>query len=200
MFYRKDKKILGDLKQDVDFGMLFSNVIMFFIILTSGTVLYNAGIHRIDTVEQAAMALRPLAGDSAYLLFAIGIIGTGLLAIPVLCGCLSYIVTETFGWEKGLNKKFHQAKAFYSITIISLLLGLMMNYVGISPIKALLWSAILYGITATVLILIILNIGNNKEVMGEFTNSKKSNILGYTAFALMSVAALTLIYLELFDK
>jgi NRAMP (natural resistance-associated macrophage protein)-like metal ion transporter len=195
-----DKKILGDLKQDVDFGMLFSNVIMFFIILTSGTVLYNAGIHRIDSVEQAAMALRPLAGDSAYLLFAVGIIGTGLLAIPVLCGCLSYIVTETFGWEKGLNKKFHQAKAFYTITIISLLLGLMMNYVGISPIQALLWSAILYGITAPVLILIILNIGNNKEVMGEFTNNRKSNILGYTAFVLMSVAALTLIYLELFDK
>ncbi len=195
-----DKKILGDLKHDVDFGMLFSNVIMFFIILTSGTVLYNAGIHRIDTVEQAARALRPLAGDSAYLLFAIGIIGTGLLAIPVLCGCLSYIVTETFGWEKGLNKKFHQAKAFYSITIVSLLLGLMMNYIGISPIQALLWSAILYGITAPVLILIILNIGNNKEVMGEFTNNRKSNILGYTAFALMSVAALTLIYLELFDK
>jgi Mn2+/Fe2+ NRAMP family transporter len=119
-----DKKILGDLKQDVDFGMLFSNVIMFFIILTSGTVLFNAGIHRIETVEQAATALRPLAGDSAYLLFAIGIIGTGLLAIPVLCGCLSYIVTETFGWEKGLNKKFHQAKAFYSITIISLVTGL----------------------------------------------------------------------------
>jgi Mn2+/Fe2+ NRAMP family transporter len=120
-----DKKILGDMKQDVDFGMLFSNVIMFFIILTSGTVLFNAGIHKIETVEQAAIALKPLAGDSAYLLFAIGIIGTGLLAIPVLCGCLSYIVTETFGWEKGLNKKFHQAKAFYSITIISLLLGLI---------------------------------------------------------------------------
>jgi Mn2+/Fe2+ NRAMP family transporter len=95
-----DKKILGDLKQDVDFGMLFSNVIMFFIILTSGTVLFNAGIHRIETVEQAATALRPLAGDSAYLLFAIGIIGTGLLAIPVLCGCLSYIVTETLAGKR----------------------------------------------------------------------------------------------------
>jgi NRAMP (natural resistance-associated macrophage protein)-like metal ion transporter len=195
-----DKVVLDDLKQDVNFGMLFSNVIMFFIILTSGTVLFNAGIHRIETVEQAALSLRPLAGDSAYLLFAMGVIGTGLLAIPVLCGCLSYIVTETFGWEKGLNKKFHQAKAFYSITIISLLLGLMMNYVEISPIQALLWSAILYGITAPVLILIILNIANNKEVMGEFTNDKKSNILGYTAFGLMSVAALTLIYLEIFDK
>ena len=195
-----DKMVLDDLKQDVNFGMLFSNVIMFFIILTSGTVLFNAGINKIDTVEQAALSLRPLAGDSAYLLFAIGIIGTGLLAIPVLCGCLSYIVSETFGWEKGLNKKFHQAKAFYSITIISLLLGLLMNYVGISPVQALLWSAILYGITAPVLILIILNIANNKEVMGEFTNNKKSNFLGYTAFTLMSVAALTLIYLQFSDK
>ncbi len=195
-----DKKILGDMKQDVDFGMLFSNVIMFFIILTSGTVLFNAGINKIETVEQAAMALRPLAGDSAYLLFAVGIIGTGLLAIPVLCGCLSYIVTETFGWEKGLNKKFHQAKAFYSITIISLLLGLMMNYVGIPPIQALLWSAILYGLTAPVLILIILHIGNNKVVMGEFTNSKKSNFLGFTTFFIMTFAAVVLIYLEVFGK
>jgi NRAMP (natural resistance-associated macrophage protein)-like metal ion transporter len=195
-----DKMVLDDLKQDVNFGMLFSNVIMFFIILTSGTVLFNAGINKIETVEQAALSLRPLAGDSAYLLFAIGIIGTGLLAIPVLCGCLSYIVSETFGWEKGLNKKFHQAKAFYSITIISLLLGLLMNYVGISPVQALLWSAILYGITAPVLILIILNIANNKEVMGEFTNNNKSNFLGYTAFTLMSVAALTLIYLQFSGK
>ncbi len=195
-----DKKILGDMKQDVDFGMLFSNVIMFFIILTSGTVLFNAGINKIETVEQAAMALRPLAGDSAYLLFAVGIIGTGFLAIPVLCGCLSYIVTETFGWEKGLNKKFHQAKAFYSITIISLLLGLMMNYVGIPPIQALLWSAILYGLTAPVLILIILHIGNNKVVMGEFTNSKKSNFLGFTTFFIMTFAAVVLIYLEVFGK
>ena len=194
-----DKRILDEMKQDVDFGMLISNVVMFFIILTSGTVLFNAGIHRIETVEQAAMALRPLAGDSAYILFAVGVIGTGLLAIPVLCGCLSYIVSETFGWKKGLNKKFHQAKAFYSITAISLLLGLMMNYVGISPIRALIWSAILYGLTAPVLIIIILHIANNKEVMGEFTNNKRSNILGFTAFILMSIAAGTLVYLQFFN-
>ncbi len=194
-----DKRILDEMKQDVDFGMLISNVVMFFIILTSGTVLFNACIHRIETVEQAAMALRPLAGDSAYILFAVGVIGTGLLAIPVLCGCLSYIVSETFGWKKGLNKKFHQAKAFYSITAISLLLGLMMNYVGISPIRALIWSAILYGLTAPVLIIIILHIANNKEVMGEFTNNKRSNILGFTAFILMSIAAVTLVYLHVFD-
>lgn len=194
-----DKKILGDLMQDVDFGMLFSNIVMFFVILTSGTVLFNSGIHNIDTVEQAALALRPLAGDAAYLLFALGIIGTGLLAIPVLCGSLSYIITETFGWQRGLDKKFHQAKAFYMVAAISLILGLLMNIIGISPIKALLWSAILYGLTAPVLIAIILHIANNKNVMGDFTNSKRSNILGFTALILMSIAALILIYLQIFD-
>ena len=193
-----DKKILDEIKQDVDFGMLFSNAVMFFIILTSGTVLYNGGIHQIETVEQAAQALRPLAGDSAYLLFAVGVLGTGLLAIPVLCGALSYIVTETFGWQRGLDKKFHQAKAFYLITAVSLLLGLMMNYVGISPIKALIWSAILYGLTAPVMIAIILHIANNKSVMGEFTNNRLSNFLGYTALVLMSAAGLVLIYLQIF--
>jgi len=191
-----DKKILGDIKQDVDFGMLFSNIVMFFVILTSGTVLFNGGIHNIDTVEQAALALRPLAGDAAYLLFALGVIGTGLLAIPVLCGSLSYIITESFGWKQGLDKKFNQAKAFYVVAGISLVLGLLINYVGISPIKALLWSAILYGLTAPVLIAIILHIANNKEVMGDFTNNKRSNFLGFTALVLMTIAALVLIYLQ----
>lgn len=192
-----DKKILGELKQDVDFGMLFSNVVMFFVILTSGTVLFNSGIHNIDTVEQAALALRPLAGDAAYLLFALGVIGTGLLAIPVLCGSLSYIITESFGWKRGLDKKFQQAKAFYMVAGLSLILGLLINYIGISPIKALLWSAILYGLTAPVLIAIILHIANNKDVMGEFTNNRRSNFLGFTALILMSLAALALIYLQI---
>jgi NRAMP (natural resistance-associated macrophage protein)-like metal ion transporter len=194
-----DKKILDDIKQDVDFGMLFSNIVMFFVILTSGTVLFNGGIHNIETVEQAAMSLRPLAGDAAYLLFALGVIGTGLLAIPVLCGSLSYIITESFGWKRGLDKKFHQAKAFYVVAGMSLVLGLLINYVGISPIKALLWSAILYGLTAPVLIAIILHIANNKEVMGEFTNNKFSNLLGFAALILMTIAALALIYLQIFD-
>jgi Mn2+/Fe2+ NRAMP family transporter len=169
---------------------------MFFIILTAGTVLFNGGIHQIDTVEQAAQALKPLAGNAAYLLFAIGIIGTGLLAIPVLSGSLSYIITETFGWEQGLDKKFHEAKAFYLIIAVSLVLGLMMNYVGISPIKALIYSAILYGLTSPVLIAIILHISNNKKVMGEFTNGKISNFLGFSALTLMTVAAAILVYMQ----
>lgn len=191
-----NKKLLLDVKHDVDFGMFFSNLVMFFIILTTGTVLFNGGIHQIDTVEQAAEALKPLAGEFAYLLFAIGVIGTGLLAIPVLCGSLSYIVTETFGWEQGLDKKFHEAKAFYVIIAISLLLGLLMNYIGISPIKALIWSAILYGLTAPILIAIILHIANNKSIMGKFVNGKVSNILGFSTLILMTVAAVLLIYLQ----
>lgn len=192
-----NKKIINDMETDVDFGMSFSGVVMFFIILTTGTVLYQAGIHQIDTVEQAAAALKPLAGNFAYLLFAIGVIGTGLLAIPVLSGSLSYIITETFGWEQGLDKKFHEAKAFYIVMAISLILGLSLNYIGISPVKALIYTAILYGMTAPVLIAIILHISNNKKVMGEYTNSKKTNIFGFAAFIIMTAAAITLIYLQI---
>jgi NRAMP (natural resistance-associated macrophage protein)-like metal ion transporter len=192
-----NKKIIHDMKQDVDFGMSFSGVVMFFIILTTGTVLFKGGVHQIDTVEQAAAALKPLAGNFAYLLFAIGVIGTGLLAIPVLSGSLSYIITETFGWEQGLDKKFHEAKAFYIVMAISLVLGLSLNYIGISPVQALIYTAILYGLTAPVLIAIILHISNNKTVMGKFTNSRTSNILGFAALAIMTVAAVVLLYLQL---
>jgi NRAMP (natural resistance-associated macrophage protein)-like metal ion transporter len=191
-----NKRIISEMKIDVDSGMLFSNLIMFFIILTTGTVLFNGGIHKIDTVEQAAQALRPIAGNFAYLLFAVGVIGTGLLAIPVLSGSLSYIITETFGWKEGLNKKFQNAKAFYIIIAISLILGLMLNYIGLSPIKALIYSAILYGLTAPVLIAIILHISNNKKIMGEHTNGKRSNILGFGALILMTAAAVVLVYLQ----
>ena len=195
-----NKRVIDEMKKDVDFGMLFSNVVMFFLILTTGSVLFNGGIHQIDTVEQAAQALKPLAGNFAYLLFAVGVIGTGLLAIPVLSGSLSYIFTETFGWKQGLNKKFHQAKAFYIIIAISLILGLALNYMGLSPIKALIYSAILYGLTAPVLIAIILHISNNKKIMGKHTNGKMSNILGFAALTLMSVAAVVLVYMQLTEK
>jgi Mn2+/Fe2+ NRAMP family transporter len=195
-----DKTIMHDMKEDIDVGIVFSNLVMFFIILTGGTVLFNGGVHHIDTVEQAAQALKPLAGNSAYLLFAIGVIGTGLLAVPVLSGSLSYIITETFGWKEGLDKKFHEAKAFYVIIAISLLLGLSLNDIGISPIKALIYSAILYGLTAPVLIAIIMHIANNKKVMGKHTNGKISNILGFLALVLMTFAAVVLVYMQLSEK
>ena len=194
-----NKKIIHEMNQDVDFGMTVSGFVMYFIILTTGTVLYQGGIHQIDTVEQAAMALKPLAGNLAYLLFAIGVIGTGLIAIPVLSGSLSYIFTETFGWEQGLDKKFHQAKGFYTIIALSLLLGLSLNYVGISPMKALIYTAVLYGLTAPVLIANILHISNNKQIMGENVNDLKANIMGFAALIIMTLAAGTLIYMQIFD-
>ena len=191
-----NKRILDEMKIDVNLGMLFSNLVMFFIILTTGTVLYKAGIRHIETVEQAAEALEPLAGKLTYAIFAIGIIGTGLLAIPVLAGSQSYMLAETFGWKAGLDKKFPQAKGFYISIIISLLIGLSLDFIGISPIKALLYTAILYGMTAPVLIAIILHIGNNKKVMKEHTNSKLSNILGGVTLLLMIAAAIMLIYFQ----
>ncbi len=191
-----DKKNIHDMKNDVTAGMLFSNLVMWFIILTAGTVLFKGGIHQIDTVEQAAKALEPLAGKYAYWLFSIGVIGTGLLAIPVLSGSLSYIFCETFGWKEGLDNKFHEARPFYMIIAVSLIAGLSMNYLGINPVKALIYSAILYGLTAPVLIAIILHICNNKKVMKEFTNSTSSNIMGIATLLLMSFAAAALLYFQ----
>lgn len=191
-----DKKNISEMKNDVTVGMLFSNLVMWFIILTAGTVLFKGGIHQIDTVEQAAKALEPLAGKYAYWLFSIGVIGTGLLAIPVLSGSLSYIFCETFGWKEGLDNKFHEARPFYIIIAVSLIAGLSMNYLGINPVKALIYSAILYGLTAPVLIAIILHICNNKKVMKEFTNSRGSNILGIATLLLMTIAAIALLYFQ----
>ena len=191
-----DKRVIQKMEWDVDTGMLFSNIVMFFIILTTGTVLFKGGIHQIDTVEQAAKALQPLAGNLSYFLFAAGVIGTGFLAIPVLSGSLSYILSETFNWESGLDKKYYQAKPFYLVIILSLVIGLGINFIGISPVQALIYTAILYGITSPVLIAVILHISNNKKVMGKYTNGKLSNILGIITFILMSAAAGTLLYLQ----
>lgn len=191
-----NKRVLGDMKKDVNFGMLLSNSVMFFMILTAGSVLHKAGITRIDTVDQAAKALEPLTGKLTYLIFTLGILGTGMLAIPVLAGSQSYMLAETFGWEAGLDKKFTEAKPFYISIIISLIVGLSLDFIGISPIQSLVYTAILYGLTAPVLIAIILHIGNNKKIMGVHTNSRLSNVLGFFTFVLMTVAAVALVYFQ----
>jgi Mn2+/Fe2+ NRAMP family transporter len=190
-----DKRIIRDMNSDIKGGLLLTNVVFFFIILTAGSVLFNAGIHNVDTVDEAAQALKPLAGNFAYVLFALGVLGTGFLAIPVLAGSLSYMLAETFGWEEGLDKKFHQAKGFYVTLIISLLVGLGINFIGLSPVKALIYTAVLYGITAPVLIGLVLHICNNKKIMGDYVNKFWSNFLGGLTFILMVAAAGVLLYL-----
>ena len=191
-----DKKFMNEMKADVYFGMFFSNIVMFFIILTAGAVLFKAGIKQIDTVEQAAQALKPLAGEVSYFLFAIGVIGTGFLSIPVLSGSLSYILAETFNWSEGLDKKFHEAKGFYITIITSLVLGLSLEFLHITPIQSLIYTAILYGVSAPVLIAIILHISNNKKVMGGHTNNVISNFLGFLTLFLMTAAVIALLYLQ----
>jgi NRAMP (natural resistance-associated macrophage protein)-like metal ion transporter len=197
---KREKRLLHLLIQkmsiDVNLGMFLSNLIMFFTILATGTALYSHGIRNIDTVEQAAKALEPVAGKLSYLLFAVGIVGTGFLAIPVLSGSLSYIVTETFGLKGSLDKKFHQAKAFYAILIVSVLLGLSINYFGINPVDALLYTAVLYGVTCPVIIAIVLHIANNKSIMGDYTNRWLSNTLGGVCLLVMTAGACFLIYLQ----
>jgi len=188
-----DKRVIRAMETDVRWGMLLTNVVFFFIILATGTVLFHAGAHDITTVEQAAEALRPLAGDAAYVLFACGILGTGLLAIPVLAGSLSYMLAETFGWEEGLDRKFHEAKGFYLTMVVSIGLGLSLEYLGIGPIQALLWTAVLYGLTAPVLIALVLHICNQPGIMGDHVNSRVSNLLGALTFLLMTAAAIALV-------
>lgn len=191
-----DKLFLSKMKTDTYVGMLFSNLVMFFIILTTGIVLFGAGIHQIDTVEQAAKALEPLTGNAAYYFFAVGVIGTGFLAIPVLAGSLSYIVAETFNLKEGLENKFSQAPGFYLTLILSLIAGLSLDFLHISPIQALFYTAVLYGLTAPVMIFIVMHICNNPKVMGDSVNKKWSNITGGLTFILMSLAALALIYFQ----
>jgi Mn2+/Fe2+ NRAMP family transporter len=192
-----DKRIISEMKTDVRGGLVLTNVVFFFIILTTGTVLYNAGAHQISSVEDAARALKPLAGDFAYFLFALGVLGTGFIAIPVLAGSLSYMLAETFNWQEGLDKKFQEAKGFYITILISLFIGLMINAFGWNPIIALIYAAVLYGITAPVLIFLILHICNNKLIMGKYVNGFWINFFGITTFLVMSFASFMLIYLYL---
>lgn len=187
-----DKTDIKDMRYDTNIGMFFSNFVMYFIILATGSVLFRGGITNINTVQDAASALKPLAGNSAYLLFAIGVIGTGLLAIPVLAGSVSYMIAETFGWKEGLNTKWHESKGFYLIIAISIIIGFAINLLGIDPIKALIFTAVAYGVTAPVLIAIIMHICNNKKIMGDYTNKLHSNILGWITLIVMTVAAVAL--------
>lgn len=192
-----DKKIMNDMEDDVRGGLVITNLVFYFIILTTGTVLFNSGIHNINSVDEAAQALKPLAGNFAYALFALGVLGTGTLAIPVLGGSLSYMMAETFDWQEGLNKKFHEARGFYVTLIVSMVLGLLVLFLKINPITVLIYTAVLYGLTAPVLILLLLIICNNKKIMGQYVNTRWNNIVGVITLLVMTVAAVALMWFSI---
>jgi NRAMP (natural resistance-associated macrophage protein)-like metal ion transporter len=181
------------MRQDVWSGMLLSNLVMFFIIAACGATLFKNGIFHIQTAADAANALRPIAGDQAYLLFALGIIGTGMLAIPVLAGSASYCMSECFGWKTGLYRNLKQANAFYGIIIISTLIGVAINFIGIDPIKALVLSAVVNGLVAPIVLVLIVLISSNKSVMGDRVNHPLISAVGWILTAIMAIAGIATI-------
>ena len=189
------EKELQLLKTDTRIGMTFSNIITFFIIALAASTLFRAGIHNIETLRDAAEALKPLAGEYSYLLFTVGIISSGFLAIPVLAGSAAYVVAEVFGWSEGLNNNFGKAKQFYGVVIASAIIGLLIPLLGFHPVKALLYTSILYGIIAPILILMVIHMANNKKVVGEYTNSHALNVLGYTTFCIMTFFAVLIFFI-----
>jgi Mn2+/Fe2+ NRAMP family transporter len=189
-----NKHQLSEMRIDVWSGMLLSNVVMFFIIAACGALLFSNGVTNITSASQAAEALRPFAGDKSYWLFAVGIIGTGLLAIPVLAGSSSYAAAESFKWREGLYRKFNQAHAFYGILILSVFVGLGINFLHIDPIKALIYSAVANGIVAPLVLALIVIISSNKHIMGDWVNKKSTTWLGWGVTCLMMVAGAAAIW------
>lgn len=185
---------LNDLKIDTRIGMSFSNIITFFIIILAASTLFRAGFHNIDSLQDAALVLKPLAGEYAYLLFTVGIIGAGFLAIPVLAGSAAYVVAEVFGWSEGLNKSFAKAKEFYGIVITSTVIGLLIPLLGFHPVKALFYTSILYGVISPLLILMVIHMSNNKKIMGEHTNGPWLNFFGHVAFWVMTACAILIFF------
>ena len=175
-------------------GMLLSNLVMFFIIVVTGGTLFRNGITNIDTAADAAAALRPLAGDSAYLLFALGIFGVGLLGIPVLAGSASYAISEAFGWKEGLYRKLKEAYAFYGVILISMMIGVSLNFIGLDPIKALIYSAVANGLVAPIVMVLIVTLSSKKALMGDRVNSRLTKTLGWVATSLMIITGLATIY------
>jgi NRAMP (natural resistance-associated macrophage protein)-like metal ion transporter len=182
------------MRVDVWTGMFLSNLVMFFIIAVCGWVLFPHGITNITSAAQAAEALRPFAGDATYYLFAIGIIGTGMLAIPVLAGSSSYAVSESLRWKGSLHSPLKQAHAFYGVIIISMLVGLGLNFIGLDPIKALIYSAAANGIVAPFVLFFIVKLSSNKRVMGHWVNHRSTTLIGWITTFLMAAAGAAAIW------
>lgn len=179
---------ISKMRIDITSGMFLSNMIMFFIIVVSGATIFGQA-DGIKTAADAALALRPFAGNAAYLLFTLGIIGTGMLSIPVLAGSSSYAVSESFGWKEGLYRKFNQAHAFYLVIIISMLLGLAMNFFYLDIIDMLIYSALLNGLVAPFILAVIVLLSSRKNVMGEWVNKPWMTVFGWIMTLLMAAAA-----------
>jgi NRAMP (natural resistance-associated macrophage protein)-like metal ion transporter len=180
--------------RDVNAGMFFSNAIMYFIILTAAATLHRAGVTDVVTAADAASALKPLAGPGAAALFTIGLVGTGMLGVPVLAGSAAYAIAEAAAWRRGMDEKVHTARQFYGVIALAMIVGMLLNFSHVNAIRLLIWSAVINGLLAPPLIVIILVVCNNAAVMGRHRNGRTLNILGGLAALAMFLAAGALIY------
>jgi NRAMP (natural resistance-associated macrophage protein)-like metal ion transporter len=188
------KKEIKLMREDTAIGMAFSQIIMWAILVTTAGSLHTHGITDIQSADQAAKALEPLvktfpqAGEISKTIFAVGIIGTGLLAIPVLAGSSGYALSDAFGWSEGLSRKFKQAKGFYLVIAASTLIGLWINFINIDPIKALVYTAVINGVIAVPILFAVMKIANDKKVLRDNTNGRISNVIGWLTFAIMGIS------------
>lgn len=189
----RDSAQLRDSGWDVCIGMFLSNAVMYFIILTTAATLNVAGQTEVDTAEQAAEALRPLAGNWAVALMALGLIGTGCLAVPILTSSAAYAVSETFGWQHGLDRTLSRAGPFYAVMAGSTAVSLLLNFVNIDPVQALFWTAVINGFLSPPLLILVMLISNNRKIMGDRVNGSLLNILGWATTLLMFAAAIGLV-------
>jgi Mn2+/Fe2+ NRAMP family transporter len=188
------KKIIDDMPKDTFMGMFFSQLMALFIVVTCYCALHKNGITEITSAYDAAIALKPFAGEAAYIVFSLGIIGAGLLGIPVLAGSTAYALSELFNKKEGLSYTFGEAKFFYSVIAVSTFLGLIINFIGINPITALLYAAVINCIAAVPLVLFVLILANKKELMGQYANGYFLNIMGCITFLVLLLSALPVLY------
>ncbi len=188
----KEELTLANL--DVFAGMAWAGITMFFIIVTTGNTLHRSGHTHIETAQQAAEALRPIAGDAAYLLFAIGLVGTGLLAIPVLAGSTAYAFTEAIGRPESIDASPHRGRHFYAFMAISVVLGLSLDFIGIPSIQALFLSAVLNGILSPLLVFVVTHLTSRPDVMGEHVSGRGLKTIGYLTSAIMALSAVSLLF------
>lgn len=182
---------------DIDTGMFYSNLVMYFIILTTAATLHAHGKNNIETAQQAAEALRPLAGGGAYWLFTLGLAGTGMLAVPVLAGSCAYAIAEAATWseEASLNERPARAPRFYGVIAVAMLIGLALNFAGFNAVRMLFWSAVLNGVLAPPLVVLIVLLTSDAGIMGDRVNSRTANLLGWVCAAAMSIAAIAMFVL-----
>ena len=186
--------MIKKMRMDTKVGMLFSNLMTFFILVTTAGTLNAHGIFEIENAQQAAQALRPLAGEFAYLLFALGMIGIGLQSVPVLAGSLAYAVSEALGIKEGLNKKFGKAQGFYLVLALATMVGVLMNLWGINTMKALYYAAVVNGVVAVPLIFIIIRLASREDVVGKFKTEKKYLVIAWMTVAFMAMSVLLMIF------